>query len=51
MFYEKEEVYFFLFNGVVIKVKVKVINYVYILFIEVKSFDYKMDIEKKKRDF
>ncbi|AGX41794.1 contractile injection system protein, VgrG/Pvc8 family [Clostridium saccharobutylicum] len=51
VFYEKEEAHFSLFNGVVTKVKVKVINYVYTLFIEAKSFDYKMDIEKKKRDF
>jgi len=51
VFYEKEEAHFSLFNGVITEVKVKVINYVYILSIEAKSLDYKMDIYKKKRDF
>lgn len=51
VFYEKEESHFSLFNGIITKVKVNVINYVYTLYIEAKSFDYKMDIDKKKRDF
>ncbi|MBU3104335.1 contractile injection system protein, VgrG/Pvc8 family [Clostridium gasigenes] len=51
VFYEKEGSHFSLFNGVVTKIKVSVINYVYTLFIEAKSFDYKMNIGKKKRDF
>lgn len=51
VFYEKGESHFSLFNGLVTKIRVNVINYVYILSIEAKSFDYKMDIEKKKRDF
>ncbi len=51
VFYEKGESKVSLFNGVVTQIKVKVIDYVYTLFIEAKSFDYKMDIEKKKRDF
>jgi len=51
VFYEKDGSHFSLFNGLVTKIKISVINYVYTLFIEAKSFDYKMDIEKKKRDF
>lgn len=51
VFYEKEESHFSLFNGIVTKVKIDVVNYVYTLFIEAKSFDYKMDIYKQKRDF
>lgn len=51
VFYEKEEAHFSLFNGIVTKIKIDVVNYVYTLLIEAKSFDYKMDIYKKKRDF
>ncbi len=51
VFYEKEESHFSLFNGIVTKIKIDVVNYVYTLLIEAKSFDYKMDIHKKKRDF
>lgn len=51
VFYEKEQSHFSLFNGIVTKVKIDVVNYVYTLFIEAKSFDYKMDIYKQKRDF
>lgn len=51
VFYEKEESHFSLFNGIVTNVKIDVVNYVYTLFIEAKSCDYKMDIYKKKRDF
>jgi len=51
VFYEKEDSHFSLFNGIVTKVKICVVDYVYTMFIEAKSFDYKMDIEKKKRDF
>ncbi|OOM76183.1 hypothetical protein CLPUN_27960 [Clostridium puniceum] len=51
VFYEKDGEHFSLFNGLVTKIKISVINYVYTLFIEAKSFDYKMDIQKKKRDF
>lgn len=51
VFYEKEQSHFSLFNGIVTNIKIDVVNYVYILFIEAKSCDYKMDIYKKKRDF
>jgi hypothetical protein len=51
VFYEKEESHFSLFNGIVTNIKIDVVNYVYTLFIEAKSCDYKMDIYKKKRDF
>lgn len=51
VFYEKGEGHYSLFNGIVTNIKVRIEGYVYILYIEAKSFDYKMDIEKKKRDF
>ncbi len=51
VFYEKEGSHFSLFNGIITNIKISVINYVYTLFIEAKSLDYTMDIEKKKRDF
>ncbi|WP_315069736.1 contractile injection system protein, VgrG/Pvc8 family [uncultured Clostridium sp.] len=51
VYYEKDDSHFSLFNGIVTEIKVRVINYVYTLFIEAKTADYKMDIEKKKRDF
>lgn len=51
VFYEEKDSHFSLFNGLVTNIKIKVINYVYTLFIEAKTFDYQMNIEKKKRDF
>ncbi|BCZ45180.1 hypothetical protein psyc5s11_12470 [Clostridium gelidum] len=51
VFYEKEEAHFSLFNGIVTKIKVNIINYVYTISIEAQSLDYQMDILKKKRDF
>lgn len=51
VFYEKEGAHFSLFNGIVTKIKVNVVNYVYTISIEAKSLDYKMDIQKIKRDF
>ncbi|MBU3133964.1 hypothetical protein KPL40_16160 [Clostridium gasigenes] len=51
VFYEKDESHFSLFNGLITKIKVNVVNYVYIMSIEAKSLDYRMDISKKKKDF
>ncbi|WP_173682201.1 contractile injection system protein, VgrG/Pvc8 family [Clostridium saccharoperbutylacetonicum] len=51
VFYEKEEAHTSLFNGIIKNIKVITEGYVYKLFIEAKSFDYTMDIQKKKRDF
>ena len=51
VFYEKDESHFSLFNGLITKIKVNVVNYVYILSIEAKSLDYRMDIREEKKGF
>lgn len=51
VYFEKEEGHITLFNGVVVNVKVKVIDEVYTIYVEAKSSTYLMDIYRKKRSF
>ena len=51
VYYEEEGKHNTIFNGIVTNIKEKVLNNVYLLEIEAKSFTYLMDTIKIKRDF
>ncbi len=51
IFYEKDGLKSGVFYGVVTNIKVTIVNSVYTLFLEAKTIDYQLDLEKKKRDF
>lgn len=51
IYYEKDNESITLFRGVVTNIKVSVVEEVYIMTVEAKSFTYKLDIYKVKKDF
>lgn len=51
VYYQKEDKSNPIFNGVVTNIKIDVVEEVYIMTIEAKSFTYKLDIFKVKKDF
>lgn len=51
VYYQKGDESISLFNGIVTKIRVNVIQEVYVMSIEAKSFTYMLDMYKEKRDF
>ena len=51
IYYENDNESITLFRGVVTNIKVNVVEEVYIMTVEAKSFNYKLDIYKIKKDF
>lgn len=51
VYYQKDEDSIPIFNGIITNIKIDVVEEVYVMTVEAKSFTYKLDIYKMKRDF